>query len=501
MLINNKSLIKTINKLNLTEDEREKFNKISEDDKGNFIYNGKSIINGATAEQAAQIQANKTAIGDDNGGLIKKVNSLSLESHNHSNISILESIDKQSIYLTQAQYDALSTEEKNDTTKVYNITDATITETNNYILSIDGYNLRLQKDTGEIVSTVSLEFLKNSSSVTYGALIVEPTTLKLSASSSGNFSIKLSSAPTNEQEVIISTRDTDITLSKNTIKFDSSNYDTPQVIEVTTGTNYIGGTISLSTTNSTVNVTLTKVSESGGSSSGGSSSGGSSSGGSSSGIATLLNSSDIVNKSYLDTSGQIVSTNSNEIVINKFIPVDQDSTYIFTSIDGRTNYTYTICSYAADKDFIQRNKAQSVTFLTFNPSSTECYVKCSTSDSTLDNTIFYSTKECNNYLINKPTFTTGVINSTDGSINTGDKTSNTINEYIPVDNSKSLNVSVYNNTNFGSLFIAEYDTDKNFIIRNKFENSNTASLSLNASTSYIRIGASKSVLYLIQLSN
>ena len=37
MLINNKSLIKTINKLNLTDDEREKFNKISEDDKGNFL--------------------------------------------------------------------------------------------------------------------------------------------------------------------------------------------------------------------------------------------------------------------------------------------------------------------------------------------------------------------------------------------------------------------------------------------------------------------------------
>ena len=43
MLINNKSLIKKINKLNLTDDEREKFNKISEDDNGNFLYNGKSI--------------------------------------------------------------------------------------------------------------------------------------------------------------------------------------------------------------------------------------------------------------------------------------------------------------------------------------------------------------------------------------------------------------------------------------------------------------------------
>ena len=76
MLINNKSLIKTINKLNLTDDEREKFNKISEDDNGNFLYNGKSVTSGATTEQAAQIQANKTAIGDENSGLIKEVNNI-----------------------------------------------------------------------------------------------------------------------------------------------------------------------------------------------------------------------------------------------------------------------------------------------------------------------------------------------------------------------------------------------------------------------------------------
>ena len=76
MLINNKSLIKTINKLNLTDDEREKFNKISEDDNGNFVYNGKPVTGGATAEQIAQIQANKTAIGDSNSGLVKEVNNI-----------------------------------------------------------------------------------------------------------------------------------------------------------------------------------------------------------------------------------------------------------------------------------------------------------------------------------------------------------------------------------------------------------------------------------------
>ena len=40
MLINNKSLIKTINMLNLTDDEREKFYKISVDDNVNFLYIG-----------------------------------------------------------------------------------------------------------------------------------------------------------------------------------------------------------------------------------------------------------------------------------------------------------------------------------------------------------------------------------------------------------------------------------------------------------------------------
>ena len=88
MLINNKSLINTINKLNLTDDEREKFNKISEDDRGNFLYNGKPVIGGATAEQAAQIEANRTAIGDENSGLIKEINDIKNTELQNLNTSI-----------------------------------------------------------------------------------------------------------------------------------------------------------------------------------------------------------------------------------------------------------------------------------------------------------------------------------------------------------------------------------------------------------------------------
>ena len=88
MLINNKSLINTINKLNLTDDEREKFNKISEDDRGNFLYNGKPVIGGATEAQAAQIEANKTAIGDENSGLVKEVNNIKNTELQNLNTSI-----------------------------------------------------------------------------------------------------------------------------------------------------------------------------------------------------------------------------------------------------------------------------------------------------------------------------------------------------------------------------------------------------------------------------
>ena len=89
MLINNKSLIKTINKLNLTDDEREKFNKISEDDRGNFLYNGKPVTGGATEAQAAQIEANRTAIGDSNSGLVKEVNNIKNTELQNLNTAIL----------------------------------------------------------------------------------------------------------------------------------------------------------------------------------------------------------------------------------------------------------------------------------------------------------------------------------------------------------------------------------------------------------------------------
>ena len=134
MLINNKSLINTINKLNLTDDEREKFNKISEDDRGNFLYNGKPVIGGATEAQAAQIEANKTAIGDVNSGLIKEVNDLT---ESLSNVDAVSLNGKSfSEPMTKAEYDALLDKDPNtiylvdDDTTITGVPDYSISDAN-----------------------------------------------------------------------------------------------------------------------------------------------------------------------------------------------------------------------------------------------------------------------------------------------------------------------------------------------------------------------------------
>ena len=129
MIINNKSLINTINKLKLTDNEREKFNKISEDDNGNFLYNGKPIINGATEEQAAQIETNKTAIGDENSGLTKEINDI------NDALTRVDAITlngkKFSNPMTKEEYDSIADKDENT---IYLVDD------NNVITGIPDYS-------------------------------------------------------------------------------------------------------------------------------------------------------------------------------------------------------------------------------------------------------------------------------------------------------------------------------------------------------------------------
>ena len=420
------------------------------------------------------------------------------KTHTHENKALLDSITTKNVYLTQEEYNLLTNEEKNDSTKVYNITNADITT--GYMLSLDGYNLRLQKSTGEIISTISLESFVGGSGEVYGALIVTPTSLSVDPSSSITFNVKLSSAPTNPQTVSITTNDSNISLSSSTLTFTSANYNIEQTVTITTNSSFIGGTsISLSSTNTTANITLSKATgDSGGDVEPPTPKPPTPTG---EGIVSLLDSSKIETKVYLDNNGQIVSQSVDQCVINDFIAISTDHTYIATTLDAKTTAQFTLCEYDSIKDHIKRLKDTTPSIVKiYNPSSTASYVKFGTSLPNISNCIFYDATSCNNYMTSNPTFASGYLSSTNGSI-VSSNTDLAIEEYITVDNSKQLNISTYNDLIFTTLYVAEYDSSKTFITRNKYESLSSASISLNPSTAYVRIACTKIGAYLLQVTN
>ena len=69
------------------------------------------VQSGATAQQAAQIEANKTAIGDENSGLTKKVNDLTVSLSNVDAVSLNGKSFSEP--MTKAEYDAISAKDPN----------------------------------------------------------------------------------------------------------------------------------------------------------------------------------------------------------------------------------------------------------------------------------------------------------------------------------------------------------------------------------------------------
>ena len=225
MLINNKSLIKTINKLNLTDDEREKFDKFGEDNNGNFLYNGKPVIGGATAEQAAQIQANKTAITD----------------------IINNKLDGKSFkFLTQAEYEALSEEEKNNKEIEYHITDSADIKVPEFGSSDVGKVLLVNNDGISIgwgsltTEGLNIRDINNGEEFTiigqietvYGNIVLNKTNITINEDSSDTFTVNLDKAPTNNQTVSLSLNNANCTLSETSLNFTSDNFSDQQTITV-----------------------------------------------------------------------------------------------------------------------------------------------------------------------------------------------------------------------------------------------------------------------------
>ena len=246
MLINNKSLIKTINKLNLTDDEREKFNKISEDDKGNFVYNGKPVIGGATPEQVQQLQTAYTH---------SQSKHVTMDEVNNSGFIKADYVgNKQIVYLTQTQFNALPTkspecmyvvtdeeDSSSDGTTInltnyytkseINSTFATKTELNSLKRQLDGNILNFYSGTS-LLSSVDLSSLSSGGGdapvEVYGNIVPSLTTVSIAEGNETTVGITLDNAPTSEQTVNVSVNNSNCTVSPETLTFTSDNYSTSQ---------------------------------------------------------------------------------------------------------------------------------------------------------------------------------------------------------------------------------------------------------------------------------
>ena len=122
-----------------------KTNGVSQDNINTAIENYLTehpISSGATAEQAAQIEANRTAIGDENSGLIKEVNDLT---ESLSNVDAVSLNGKSfSEPMTKAEYDALLDKDSNT---IYLVDDdTTITGVPDYSTNDAGKVLAVNND-------------------------------------------------------------------------------------------------------------------------------------------------------------------------------------------------------------------------------------------------------------------------------------------------------------------------------------------------------------------
>ena len=218
MLINNKNLIKTIKRVDLTNEQETNLNEmpeikkninniktiigdnenglikdvknlkenaVSQDDVNiaiNNYFTEHPVTSGATTEQAAQIEANKTAIGDSNNGLIKEVtdvkNLLGNESLDGQSVQTVTGVinelsreiediinirlsGKYFVFKTNSEYESLSESEKNDPTKVYIITDlynSSLTESQEAAINLIGTG-DLNTDSKKIIPAINA--LKN----------------------------------------------------------------------------------------------------------------------------------------------------------------------------------------------------------------------------------------------------------------------------------------------------------------------------------------------------
>ena len=239
------------------------------------------VASGATTEQAAQIEANRVAIGDENSGLIKKVNDIKNTELQNLNTAIqtLETLvgldetvgDKNG--LPSGDANIIASINRIDNKQSGNVTDEQIsTAVNNYFtehpvqsgataeqvaqiqantVAIGDSNTGLIKKVNDINKTIEnlqlgsgnvtfedyisgqVLISDDSAIKTYGGLVVSTTTISVNESESSSFTIKLDNAPTQNQTVNINPNNSNISVSPNSIVFTPENYSFEKSIMVT----------------------------------------------------------------------------------------------------------------------------------------------------------------------------------------------------------------------------------------------------------------------------
>ena len=173
------------------------------------------VSSGATAEQAAQIESNKTAIGDENSGLIKEIN-------------YIKNIEITNLKTTVGNSNSGLIKDVNDLKQNGVSQDNINTAVSDYLSKnpIDvGITLRdVVKDEIFIVSTVK---------EVYGNIIISNPSINVSENSYTTFTVKLDKAPTNNQTISISLDNQNCSIDKTTLLFTPQTYANEQTVKVT----------------------------------------------------------------------------------------------------------------------------------------------------------------------------------------------------------------------------------------------------------------------------
>lgn len=174
------------------------------------------VSSGATAEQAAQIEANRTAIGDENSGLVKEVNNIKNTELQNLNTAIQTLETLVGVDETLGDKSGLPSGDANVIASINRIDNKTTS---------GNFSMRNIMD-GEIF------ILSTGTNETYGNIVVSTTSLSFNEDSSSTFTVKLDSAPSNSQTINISVDNENCTVSSSSLTFTSSNYSTEQTITV-----------------------------------------------------------------------------------------------------------------------------------------------------------------------------------------------------------------------------------------------------------------------------